>query len=284
MSMNEPKPGEANVQSDQADWPVTYEKAGGSVMSYNAPAPMTLIERAFASSNLELVKQALELEERHEKNLGKRAFDSAIAKAKAEFLPILKKRRVDFTSAKGRTNYQYEDLAAIEEAIRPALSKYGLDYRFRAEAKPAEQLVYVTFHLSHEDGYYEENTLPGPYDLSGNKNAIQALGSTITYLQRYGLKTGLGLAAGVDDDGNGAGKPRAETISEDQIKELEKLLSDPDVNATPEDLCKALKVEQLSDIDMKGYVTAKQQIANRRKYFLNQKKEQAAKATEEKPQ
>ena len=34
---------------------------------------------------------------------------------------------------------------------------------------------------------------------------VQALGSALTYLQRYSLRAAIGLAAGVDDDGRGAG-------------------------------------------------------------------------------
>lgn len=252
---------------------------GAVLLREPAPAPMTLVERAFAAGNLELVKQALELEERHEKNMGKRAYDRAIAKAKAEFTTITKNRKVDYTSPKGRTNYQYEDLSAIEAAVRPALSKYGLDYRFRTEVQG--QVVIVTCHLSHEDGYYEENSLPGPFDVTGNKNAIQQMGSTVTYLQRYTLKAALGLASAADDDGKASG-PQVEMISEDQIKELVGLL--PGVKATVEDLCKAMKVEKLADLELKGYVLAKQQIASRAAYFKKQQAQEAAKAPEEKAQ
>ena len=40
----------------------------------------------------------------------------------------------------------------------------------------------------------------GGADQSGNKNGFQAIGSAVTYLQRYTLKSALGLSAEVDDD------------------------------------------------------------------------------------
>ena len=53
----------------------------------------------------------------------------------------------------------------------------------------------MTCVLSHRDGHFEETTLTAGRDDSGKKNAIQQVGSTITYLQRYTLKAALGLAA-----------------------------------------------------------------------------------------
>jgi hypothetical protein len=55
----------------------------------------------------------------------------------------------------------------------------------------------------------EETTLPGMPDLSGNKNPIQAIGSAVTYLQRYTLKAALGLTVSKeeDDDARSADTP-----------------------------------------------------------------------------
>ena len=49
----------------------------------------------------------------------------------------------------------------------------------------------MTCVVSHRLGHSEENTLTAGRDESGNKNNIQAVGSTITYLQRYTLKAAL---------------------------------------------------------------------------------------------
>jgi hypothetical protein len=59
--------------------------------------------------------------------------------------------------------------------------------------------------VEHRDGHSEDTSLTAQPDNSGKKNSIQAIGSTITYLQRYLLKLALGIAASKDDDANSAG-------------------------------------------------------------------------------
>lgn len=181
-------------------------------LSLAPPTPLDLIQRAVSSgAQVEVMEKLLGLQERWERNEARKAFDSAIAKAKAE-IPIIRKGNVvDFTTARGRTNYAYEDLADISSVVDPILSKFGLSYRWRptSDAKG----VTVTCILSHSAGHFEENSLYGPHDLSGNKNAIQAVGSTVTYLQRYTLKAALGLAAAADDDARSAGTGTTEPAS-----------------------------------------------------------------------
>jgi hypothetical protein len=189
--------------------------------------PLDLLNRAAAAGAApELLAQYMSLYERWEERQAKKAYDRAIALAKAEIPTIVKNRQVDFTSQKGRTNYKYEDLASIENAVAPILGKYGLSYRFKTEAQIEKQIVVVTCHISHEDGHSEENSLPGPYDASGNKNAIQQLGSTVTYLERYTLKASLGLAASNDDDGRGAanGKQDASPVTIEQLGRIQQAM------------------------------------------------------------
>jgi hypothetical protein len=86
--------------------------------------------------------------------------------------------------------------------VDPIIGKHGLSYRFRTTQTDK---ISVTCILSHKAGHSEETRLPAPPTPSGNKNAIQAIGSTLTYLQRYSLVQMLGLAAANDDDGKAAG-------------------------------------------------------------------------------
>lgn len=162
--------------------------------------PMQLVERAMAAGNLELVEKFMALQERWEANQARKAFDAAIASAKAEIKPIVKKQEVDFTSNRGRTNYKYEGFSDIAEHVDPILAKYGLSYRHRS--KQDGKILTITCRLAHRDGHCEETELFAGFDESGNKNGIQSIGSTATYLQRYTLKLALGLAAAKDDDGN----------------------------------------------------------------------------------
>lgn len=212
--------------------------------------PMEMLDRAVSSgASVETLTQLMNLQERWEANQARKAFDEAMAAVKANMPKIVKSKRVDYTTSKGRTNYQYEDLASIMTQIGPVLSAHGLSVRYRTSAEPNHPIT-VTCIISHRLGHSEENTLMAGKDDSGNKNSIQAIGSTVTYLQRYTLKAALGLAAAADDDGGKADETTedAETITEAQasvIRELiEKAALDTDV------FCKRWQVEAITEIPM----------------------------------
>lgn len=163
--------------------------------------PMAMLDRAVSQgASVETLTKLMDLQERWESNQARKAFAAAMSSVKADLPRIIKTRKVDFTTAKGRTNYQYEDLAGIMDQVGPVLSRHGLSVRYRTTAEP-NQPISVTCIIEHSDGHHEENTLMAGRDDSGNKNSIQQIGSTVTYLQRYTLKAALGLAAGADDDG-----------------------------------------------------------------------------------
>lgn len=177
-----------------------------------ALTPMAMLSQAVArGASLEMVSKLMDLQERVEQAQGRKAFDIAVAAAKGEIGPIFKDREVDFTSQKGRTNYRHESFGGIASAIGPVLDRHGLSYRFRATQEGGR--VSVTCILAHRDGYSEENTLAAGNDTSGNKNDIQAIGSTTTYLQRYTLKLALGLSTTDKDDDGKKSEPEELPIS-----------------------------------------------------------------------
>jgi hypothetical protein len=217
----------------------------------NALTPMDMLDRAIATgAGIDVLSKLMELNERWDRNQARKAFDQAMAEAKAEIPVILKNRTVDFTSAKGRTNYRHEDFAEIARTVDPILSKHGLSYRFRTTSA-ANEPVTVTCIVSHRLGHFEENTLSAGRDDSGNKNGIQAIGSTQTYLQRYTLKAALGLAASTDDD---AAKAETGTLTPERVTALQTLIDDAGVDIAK--VCAFMKVDALADIDAKDFPKA----------------------------
>ena len=213
--------------------------------------PMSMIERAVdKGADVAMIEKLMELAERHDRNLGRRAFDQAIASAKAEFPEIRKNKTVDFSTAKGRTHYRHEDMAEIARAVDPVLSRYGLSYRYRTQQDGRS--VTVTCILSHKDGYSEETTLSSAADESGNKNHLQAVGSAATYLQRYTLKMALGLAATDDDDGSRADAEKL--INADQFQVLQGLIEE--TRADVPKLLKFLGAETLEEMTVTQFSTA----------------------------
>jgi len=208
--------------------------------------PMEMLDRAVASgAGIETLERLMSLQERWEKNQARKAFDDAMAAAKAEIPVISKNRRVGYEhkDGKGETSYRHEDLGEIARTVDPILTKYGLSYRFRTTSE-TNQPVSVTCIVAHRDGHSEENTLTAGRDDSGKKNSIQAIGSTITYLQRYTLKAALGLAASSDDDGKTAGEESP--LSADQLERLLDLLSES--GADTQIFCEKYKIDAVKDL------------------------------------
>mgnify|MGYP001357071821 FL=1 len=209
----------------------------------SALTPLAMLNRAMETgASMEVLEKFMSLHERWEAGNARKAFDAAISEAKAEIPPIVK-------NAKGHNDKRYANFAAIAAVVDPILSKHGLSYRFRTAQTDK---ISVTCVLSHRDGHSEETTLAGPADNSGSKNAIQAIGSTLTYLQRYSLIQALGLAATEDDDGRAAGA--GGTITDEQVERLQRAIMDADA-----DLPKFLayfKVETLADLPAKDFQRA----------------------------
>lgn len=203
--------------------------------SNNALTPMDMLSQALErGASLEIVEKMMGLQERWEANQARKAFNEAIAAAKAEIKPIVRDKE-------GHNKKMYVSFDAIARMVDPILSKHHLIYRFRSEQ--VDGRISVTCVLSHGI-HHEETTLCGPADTSGNKNAIQAIGSTLTYLQRYSLVQMLGLAAADDDDAKQAAGD--DLLSAAQVLEMKQLIVDNGA-----DLAKFLrwaKVEQIEDI------------------------------------
>jgi hypothetical protein len=189
-----------------------------------------------------MIEKLMALHERWDANQARKAFDEAVAAAKRAIPPITR-------NVAGHNAKKYADFAAIAKVVDPIIGAHGLSYRFRTTQNDR---ISVTCILSHKAGHAEETTLSGPADTSGNKNAIQAIGSTLTYLQRYSLVQMLGLAAGNDDDGKAAGD--SEPITQEQLADLIALADD--VGADKEAFCKYFNVPSLADIQAKDFARA----------------------------
>lgn len=100
----------------------------------------------------------------------------------------------------------------------------------------------------------------GPPDAGGAKNAIQARSSTVSYLERYTLKAITGLSEGGDDTD---GRPKKETISQEQVANLEAL--GEEVKANMAQFLKFLKVEKLEDLPASKYDNAVKALEGKRK-------------------
>lgn len=173
----------------------------------NSPAEMIRIAVS-GKADLDKLEKLLGLQERWEANEAKKAYHKAMADFKADPPKIGKDKKVAYKEVR----YNHATLANVTEKINEALSKHGLSASWTT--KQTDQ-VFVTCKITHILGHSEETTLSALADGTGSKNAIQAIGSTITYLERYTLLALTGLATyDMDDDAQSIG---VEYISEQQL-------------------------------------------------------------------
>lgn len=227
-----PEPGDASIAGAGLKEPGVGLKpqAMGLALAQTYSPPELLNLAIIKKSDIAIIERLSTLAERWQETQDRRqalrAFNNAVADAKAIIPTIKKTSRVKFPakhSGSADTDYMYEDFAAVAETVAPHLGAVGLSYRYRLE-QPTPDSVTVTCVLSHRDGHQEETPLTCKVDPSGNKNHIQAISSAVTYLERITLKAAVGLAAGKDDDGRASGRPMNEipvdTVNAEEIEQL----------------------------------------------------------------
>ncbi len=140
----------------------------------------------------------LDAQLKYEANEARKAYAVAMAAFKENPPKIIKDRTVGYN----KVSYSHASLANVTSCINKALSEHGLSASW--VTSQVNGSVNVACKITHILGHSEETSLSAAPDTSGSKNAIQAIGSTVTYLQRYTLLALTGLATYEDDDGKGS--------------------------------------------------------------------------------
>jgi len=153
----------------------------------------SLMELAVTSNaDVEKLSKLMDLQERWEAKEAKKAFINSISEFQSICPAIMKGK-------KGH-NCNYATLPSIHAVIKKPLHECGLTFRYEQSVSKNEMTVKCI--VTHENGHSEATSMAAPMDASGSKNAIQAIGSSNSYLQRYTLIGALGIVtADHDDDG-----------------------------------------------------------------------------------
>lgn len=214
-----------------------------------------------APNAIQKVEQLWELSQKVQAKSAEAAFNRDFALMQGE-IPVIQKRGVIEVNGTVRSRYAlFED---IDRATKPVLARHGFALSFRLEQGDGTNLR-VTGILMHREGHREQTSWSVAPDVSGQKNATQAQGSSLSYAKRYIASLLLNIAQGQDesddDDGRAAGDP---TISEEHAKEIKDLLTE-----TRSDVAKFLTAmggfESVDAMPERAYKTA---VAR-----LNKKKE-----------
>jgi hypothetical protein len=219
------------------------EEPQGTELTAASPiTPMEMLNMAVEQgADLDKLEKLMDMQERWEANNARKAF----AQAKVKFLeicPPIEKTREGHNS-------NYAGLAESIDKVKDAMIVCEFSHSWKTE-QPEPGLIKVTCVLTHVLGHSEDTTLQGAPDDSGNKNSIQAIGSTVSYLERYSLFAALGLAS-KDQDNDGH---LAVFIDEEQKAEIIKYIKD--AKADTSKWLKYMKAESVDEILARDYEKA----------------------------
>lgn len=173
-----------------------------------------MVERLATNRDVDVDKLAkiLDLQERILDRNAEAAFNAAFAQMQPEVPCVIEKAKTD----KGT----YAPLEDINSVVLPVINKHGFSLSFRTEW-PDKGTVKVVGVLTHREGHSRESEFMSAADGSGSKNAIQGLGSAVTYGRRYVTKDLLNITTREqDDDGRKAGKPEPPSGYQDWLDDM----------------------------------------------------------------
>lgn len=215
----------------------------------NPPAltPMAMLQIAVEKgAAIETMERLLALQERYEANEARKAYVAAKAAFYVEMPTVTKNKFVQ------HNKFWHATLDHIVEEAAPMLGKHGLTHSW-TPARRENGNVEITCTLRHVLGHGESVTMDAPPDTTGSKNAVQAVISTGTYLERFTFMAVTGLAA--KDQPDMDDRRNADFITADQKDALIALMKE--VSADVAKFLKWLNVESIDQLPASQFGRAK---------------------------
>jgi hypothetical protein len=219
------------------------------------PGQMALeaIKSGAGKEVLEHLEKAWEMQQSFDRDAARKAYYEAMSRFAANQPDIEKDRSVGYENRDGTTTgYSHASLDNVTKKIQVALSAESLHASWRTSQGEKGEIT-VTCSITHSGGHSQDTSLTAPPDSTGKKNSIQAIGSTISYLERYTILSLTGLSTR-DMDDDGAGSEPAETLNDEQFANLQSLISE--VGADEAKFCKYLQVADLDHLPAARYNAA----------------------------
>lgn len=226
MTPQKPISGEMALESKGQTAPATVYEVLGELARDPSMDPARLVA---------LFDLQIKAEDRH----AEKEFNAAFARLQPK-LPRITKRGVIEMGAKGSMKFaRYEDLDA---AIKPLYTAEGFSLSFLSKA--TDKGILLVAVLKHAAGHSEPSEMQLPPDAGAGRNALQALGSSLSYAKRYLTCNVFNIVTeNEDDDGN-----KISQISKQQIESIEDLMHE--CSLSPEARTKLLEmfgIKVLSD-------------------------------------
>lgn len=163
-----------------------------------------VIERVAMNPDVDVIKmeKLLDMQERILDRQAQQEFDIAMANMQPN-LPIVEKRGIIYNKDGKTIRSKYAKFEDINREVKPILSQYGFSMTFSVNQEGNE--ISVLGILAHKSGHRETTTIILGPDVSGNKNPVQAVASSVSYGKRYVMSALLNLVFhDEDDDGENA--------------------------------------------------------------------------------
>lgn len=216
--------------------------------------PMGLLAQAVEKgADVAQLERLMDLQTRWEANEARKAYVEAKAAFYRDAPEITKNKHVK------HNNFWHATLDHIVEVAAPVLARHGLTHSW--QTTQTEAGIEVACILRHVMGHEERVSLRAGADTSGSKNAVQSIGSTVTYLERYTFMAVTGLAAKNQDDDGGRGG--VDFVTEEQAMELETLAES--VGADKAKFLKFMKADGFGSIPAKRYKEATEALKKKAK-------------------
>jgi len=228
---------------------LSVQENGNTLPAQASPAMMMQLAM---DKNLDLskVEKMIELQAKWDAIEAEKAYTLAMAQFKKNPPEIDKNKNVKYQKKDGSwVDYNHATLGNVTKIINSELAKYGFSSGWSMSQE--NKNITVTCTITHKKGHSKSTSLSAGPDDSAGKNSIQAISSTVTYLERYTLLALVGLAThDQDDDGVGAG-PEVEYITEKQKSEIRDMMAD--TNTDEVTFLNYLKANSIDEIPAKSY-------------------------------
>lgn len=157
---------------------------------------INFIERCALNQDISVEKmnQLFDIQERMLNKQAEIEYNSAFAEMQAELPPIP-------ADKKGQSGRHFTKGAA-NILINPVLKQHGFALNFKTTQEG--EFIRTRATLRHRFGHSEHTEILLPADVGGNKNKVQAIGSSQSYGERYTMKAILNLTIINDDSDDDA--------------------------------------------------------------------------------
>lgn len=220
-------------------------------------AMMEAIQRAAMDPACDVAKMQalLDMAERMQATNARIEYQAALARIQEVMPRIGRDGKITVNSV---VRSRYATLERIDKIVKPLLAAEGFSLQF--DTAESGSKITVFGKLAHREGHFDVKQIALALESSGAKNSVQAMGSTISYGQRYLIKMFLNIVEEGEDTG---GQPPLEAITTDQAIVIRDLIRE--VGANEAKFLAYIGVESVEQISKRDYDRTISELERKRK-------------------